>query len=172
MGKRLEAREEKRAILEYYRLQILPLLPLAKKAFGTRTRVTPAHRASAEYTRLLCEFRSLDGSLLDLSDVLEVNYSGMLKRVLMHDTFIDENKPDLFAPNADLPNAASRIKEARSSGGTEMYHAQILEEYRAGFSIQNLAKALGVTSASILYYGAQRAMQREKQKEIEIETSE
>ena len=53
-----------------------------------------------------------------------------------------------------------RIKEARKTGGVPAYHNQIAEEYKSGFSLQDLAKGLGLSSAAPLYYGAQRSLQK------------
>ena len=54
-------------LVQEYKTKIQPILPLAKKAFGSRNQETPAHDASREYTRLLIEFHKRGGSLPQLA---------------------------------------------------------------------------------------------------------
>jgi hypothetical protein len=49
---------------------------------------------------------------------------------------------------------------ARQSGDVSNYHKQLAEEYKSGFSLQDIAKGLGLGSAAPLYYGAQRSLQK------------
>jgi hypothetical protein len=62
----------KDALLEQYAPKLAELLPLARKAYGSRDIVSPQHDASREYTRLLVEFYQRGGSLLQLSLVFVV----------------------------------------------------------------------------------------------------
>ncbi len=59
-------------LVQEYKTKIQPILPLAKKAFGSRNQETPAHDASREYTRLLIEFHKRGGSLPQLAKALKV----------------------------------------------------------------------------------------------------
>ena len=147
-------------LVEQYNIQIEPLLPLAKRAYGSRFQNTPAHIASREYTRLLCEFYELGGSLANLAKVLKVAYPGLRRRVVMENVSISDFKPERKADRKQIPAAVERIKEARKTGGVPAYHNQIAEEYKSGFSLQDLAKGLGLSSAAPLYYGAQRSLQK------------
>jgi predicted peroxiredoxin len=147
-------------LVEQYRLQIEPLLPLAKRAYGSRFQNTPAHKASREYTRLLCEYYEQGGSLPDLAKALKVAYPGVRRRVVMENVSITQIKPHKKAHKSEVPAAVERIKNAKQNGGVEAYHAQIAEEYKNGFSLQDLAKGLGLSSAAPLYYGAQRSLQK------------
>lgn len=147
-------------LVEKYRAQIEPLLSLAKRAYGSRFQKTPAHRASQEYTRLLCEFYEQGGSLATLAKALNVAYPGVRRRVVMESVSITEIKPQKKADKKGVPLAVIRIKEAKELGGVVAYHNQIAEEYKKGFSLQDLAKGLGLSSAAPLYYGAQRSLQR------------
>lgn len=144
-------------LVREYKQKILPILPLAKKAFGSRKQRTPAHEASREYTRLLCEFYERGGSLPELAKSLGVAYPGIRRRVIMENVSIADIKPTKKASKSQIPEAVERIKKAKENGVKE-YHKQIAEEYKNGFSLQDLAKGLGLSSAAPLYYGAQRSL--------------
>lgn len=145
-------------LVREYKQKILPILPLAKRAFGSRKQTTPAHEASREYTRLLIEFYSRGGSLPELSKALGVAYPGIRRRVIMESVSISEIKPDKKANKSGIPDAVERIKKAKELGGVKEYHKQIAEEYKNGFSLKDLAEGLGLSSAAPLYYGAQRSL--------------
>lgn len=148
-------------LVEKYKALIEPLFPLAKQAYGSRNQNTPAHKASREYTRLLVEFYSLGGSLPDLAKALNVAYPGIRRRVVMSKVSIADIKPKRKANKKDLPEAVERVRSARINGGADAYHQQLAEEYKNGFSFQDLAKGLGLSSAAPLYYGAQRSLQKD-----------
>lgn len=145
------------ALTEQYAKKIKPLLPLAKKAYGSRAQVTPAHNASREYTRLLTEYYEGGGSLVALSEELGVAYSGMRRRV-----FTAKLPPSTMGKtrtknsDADIKAAVSRIEKAKALG-SECYHDALAKEYSNGISLAALASELGLSSAAPLYYGVQRS---------------
>jgi len=145
------------ALVEQYAKKIEPLLPLAKRAYGSRAQTTPAHIASKEYTRLLGEFYEKGGSLVSLSERLDVAYSGVRRRV-----FTAKIPPSTIKKGrikhseADVAAAAKRVLTARDTGGAEAYHDALAEEYAHGISLAALAEQLGLSSAAPLYYGVQR----------------
>ena len=143
-----------------YKVKIEALFPLAKKAYGSRKQDTPAHRASREYTRLLVEFSSLGGNVPELARVLKVAYPGVRRRIIMEKVFISDIIQERTADKSELPNAIERIKTAKENGGSVFYHNQLTKEYINGFSLQDLAKGLGLNSAAPLYYGVQRSLNR------------
>ena len=147
-------------LVAQYKAKIEPLFPLAKKAYGSRSQNTPAHKASREYTRLLVEFYSMGGSLPELAKALKVAYPGLRRRVVMESVSISNIKPQKKANRSELPAAVERVKIARQSGDVSTYHKQLAEEYKNGFSLQDIAKGLGLGSAAPLYYGAQRSLQK------------
>jgi hypothetical protein len=147
-------------LVAQYKAKIEPLFPLAIKAYGSRSQNTPAHKASREYTRLLVEFYSLGGSLPELAKALKVAYPGLRRRVVMESVSISNIKPQKKANRSELPLAVERVKIARQSGDVSNYHKQLAEEYKSGFSLQDIAKGLGLGSAAPLYYGAQRSLQK------------
>lgn len=142
-----------------YRARIEPILPLAKKAYGSRNQDTPAHQASREYTRLLTEFHTRGGSLPQLAQALDVAYAGVRRRVVMRDVSVSSVKPRSRAKSEELSEAILRVKAAKAQGVDE-YHDQLAAEYEAGISLAALARSLGLSSAAPLYYGVQRSLQR------------
>ena len=149
-------------LVKQYRKKILPVLPLAQKAYGSRDQDTPAHEASREYTRLLTEFYELGGSLPQLASALGVAYPGVRRRVVMRDVSVSTVKPADKAKPSSVVSAAKRVTKAKAKG-TDAYHDQLLKEFKAGVSMSALAREMGVSSAAPLYYGVQRSMQRHAQ---------
>ena len=138
---------------------IEPILPLAKKAYGSREQTTPAHDASREYTRLLTEFHTKGGSLPQLAKELDVAYAGIRRRVVMKDVSVSTVKPRTRAKTEELVEAVSRVKTSKALSVDE-YHDQLAKEYESGVSLAALARSLGLSSAAPLYYGVQRSLQR------------
>jgi hypothetical protein len=147
-------------LVAQYKVKIEPLFPLAKKAYGSRFQNTPAHKASMEYTKLLVEFYEQGGSLPELAKALGVAYPGLRRRVIMKDVAISKVKPKRKANKSELPAAIERVRVTRQSKDVNAYHDQLAEEYKNGFSLQDIAKGLGLGSAAPLYYGAQRSLQK------------
>lgn len=146
----------KEQLLSEYADKIRPLLPLAKKAYGSRTHDTPAHRASQEYTRLLVEYHGQGGSLLSLAKELDVAYAGLRRRIVTADAPVPEYRGHSKTSPEDLADAIERVKDARAAG-TDAYHRQLLAEYEAGVSLGKLATGLGLSGSNPLYYGVHRA---------------
>lgn len=148
-------------LVEEYASLIEPILPIAKKAYGSRNQETPAHNASREYTRLLTEFYNKGGSLPLLAKRLHVAYAGVRRRVVMNDISVSLVKPKIRVKDQDIRSAAQRVNKAKAEN-VDSYHDQLADEYKAGISLSNLAKELGLSSAAPLYYGVQRSLQRNK----------
>jgi hypothetical protein len=145
-------------LVKEYAEKLKPLMPMAHKAYGAKNQKTPAHLASQEYTRLLKEFHSLDGSLLDLSQELGVAYSGVRRRVFTSDLeTLGSTRPRSAGKRLpeEVEASIERVRVAKSLG-TIKYHAQLADEYMNGFSLGAIAKGLGITNAAPLYYGVQR----------------
>ena len=148
-----------RELVEEYAVKIEPILPIAKKAYGSRNQDTPAHDASREYTRLLTEFHSKGGSLPLLAKRLQVAYAGVRRRVVMDNIQVSLVKPQIRVKDQDIRSAALRVNKAKSQD-VDSYHDQLANEYKSGISLSNLAKEMGLSSAAPLYYGVQRSLQR------------
>lgn len=148
-------------LVKEYAAKIRPLLPLAKKAYGSRSQDTPAHKASREYTELLLEFQEKGGSLPKLAKELSVAYAGLRRRVVMNNVSVSAYKPKsrLKSSDQDIAAAARRVVTAKEKS-VEEYHDQLAKEYESGISLSNLAKHMSLSSAAPLYYGVQRSLQR------------
>lgn len=151
------------AITQEYADKIRPLISLAHRAYGAKSQNTPAHQASREYTRLLVEFVEKNGSLMKLSQALEVSYSGLRRRVFSASVPPMSNKSTTsrVRPAPEVIDAAvERVRVARATS-TEKYHEQLAKEYyETGVSLSAIAKGLGISNAGPLYYGVQRHVQR------------
>lgn len=144
------------ALVEEYAAKIKPLLPLARKAYGPKDQATPAHEASREYTRLLKEFHDQGGSLLALAGEIGVTYSGMRRRVFTAELPPLRQGTGKPKPSEEEMSAAiERVRIAKAQGPAR-YHQQLAAEYANGYSLGVIAKGLGITNSSPLYYGVQQ----------------
>lgn len=142
--------------LERYAQLIEPLLPLAKKAYGSRDTVSPQHDASREYTRLLVEFyNDGQGSLLDMAKRLDVQYAGIRRRVVNKDVPASSHRARRKFPEEVYDAAVKQILAAKEES-TYAYHLMLYNQYQAGLSLSKIAKKMGLSSANPLYYGVNR----------------
>ena len=149
-------------LVEEYAEKIQPLLPMAQKAYGSRSRTGPHHEASRAYTSLLSEFQSKGGSLPLLAKRLNVAYAGLRRRVAMQDISATSFKPKVTRKTKEeIRQAADRVLDAKMKD-TDTYHDQLAKEYKSGIAVSVLAKELGLSSAAPLYYGIQRSIQRNR----------
>jgi hypothetical protein len=150
---------------EEYADLMRPLLPLARKAYGSRDTVSVQHDASREYTRLAIEYYSKGGSLLKLADALGVTYAGLRRRILTDDIRPKDKRTRSKATAEEISSAVTSILFAKGSGDVENYHETIRVQYEdKGISLSKIAKAMGLSSANPLYYAV--AKTKIKQKEI------
>jgi len=149
-------------LTEKYIEKLRPLIELAKKANGLRTQNTPQHEASREYTRLLVEYKDSGGSLTVLAKELGVAYSGIRRRVYLADTADESTKlRRSHATEEEVAAAVARVKRAKAVG-VRQYHEQLsIEYYRNGISLGKIARGLGITNSSPLYYGIHRHKRRQ-----------
>jgi hypothetical protein len=145
-------------LLEYAE-KIRPILPLAKKAYGSRNQNSPEHDASRQYTDYLIEYKEKGGSLPQLAKTLDVAYPGLRRRVIMQGVNVASIKPKNRATHQENIDAADRVKTAKLIG-VDQYHDQLAQEYRNGVSLSVLARELGLSSAAPLYYGVQSSLKR------------
>jgi hypothetical protein len=138
-------------LLEEYKSKIEPLLPMAKKAFGSRSNESPEHLASRQYTQLLTEYYAKGGSLVAMAGELGVVYAGLRRRVTTADLPVREARSRSRMDQPEVDAAVERIKSAKAQG-VEEYHAQIAEEYDNGISLARVAAGLGISGSGPLYY--------------------
>lgn len=143
------------ALLEDYARRIEPLLPLAKKAYGSRDTDSPQHDASREYTRLLVEYYEKGGSLLAMAERLEVTYAGLRRRVTTADLTPSSKRPRKRFPDEVYTAAVEEILAAKAEG-SHLYHLALKKHYDAGLSLAKIAQKMGLSSANPLYYAVNR----------------
>jgi hypothetical protein len=145
------------AMVEEYAPRLRELLPLARKAYGSRSTISPQHDASREYTQLLVEYYNLGGSLIAISKAIGVTYAGVRRRVTTVDITPSVKRTRSKATPEEVTQAAERILTIKNSGTVEQYHEALRHEYEDnGISLTKIAKALGLSSANPLYYGVAR----------------
>lgn len=143
-------------LVEQYAPRLKELLPLARKAYGSRSTVSPQHDASREYTRLLVEYYSKGGSLIAISNAVGVTYAGVRRRVTTANITPPNKRIRSRATEQQITEAVQRIKQAKLLG-VDQYHEALRHEYEDnGISLTKIAKGLGLSSANPLYYGVAR----------------
>lgn len=142
-------------LLEKYAKLIEPLLPLAKKAYGSRDTDSPQHDASREYTKLLKEFHDQGGSLIDLGKRLKVTYAGMRRRVSTADTPPAPRRARKKYTDEQYEYAVQNIQDSKALS-TEDYHKRLKHYFDLGYSMSRIAREMGLSSANPLYYGVYR----------------
>jgi transposase-like protein len=148
-------------LLSDYAKKIQPILPLAKKAFGSRTHTTPAHIASRKYTQLLVEYYEKGGSLVAMAKELDVSYAGIRRRVLTADIEALPTRKRSSLTEAQLEKSIERIKKAKAKS-VEAYHDALASEYEKGISLAKVASALGIASSQPLYWAINQVKLRDK----------
>jgi hypothetical protein len=143
-------------LVEHYAPLLKELLPLARKAYGSRNTKSPQHDASREYTRLLVEYYSKGGSLIAISNAVGVTYAGVRRRVTTVGIAPATKRIRSKATPEQLAEAIERIKIAKDKS-VEEYHEALRHEYEDnGISLTKIAKGLGLSSSNPLYYGVAR----------------
>ncbi len=146
----------KDALVEQYAPRLRELLPLARKAYGSRNTVSPQHDASREYTKLLVEYYNKGGSLIAISEAVGVTYAGVRRRVTTATILPPNKRVRSKATPEQIQSAVERIKAAKLLGVDE-YHEALRKEYEDnGISLTKIDKGLGLSSANPLYYGDAR----------------
>lgn len=143
-----------------YAAKIIPLLPLAKRAFGSRDTKSPQHDASREYTRLLVEFYEKEGSLLELAKATGVTYAGMRRRITTAEIPTEERSTKPRPTEAQHQAAVRILIDAKHGVSVEAYHETLRRYHEANYSMSVIASYMGLSSANPLYYGVNRAKLR------------
>lgn len=143
-------------LVEHYAPLLKELLPLARKAYGSRNTKSPQHDASREYTRLLVEYYSKGGSLIAIANAVGVTYAGVRRRVTTVAIAPSSKRVRSKATPEQLAEAIERVKIAKEKS-VEEYHEALRHEYEDnGISLTKIAKGLGLSSSNPLYYGVAR----------------
>jgi len=143
-------------LVAQYAPRLIELLPLARKAYGSRNTKSPQHDASREYTRLLVEYYNKGGSLIAIAQAVGVTYAGVRRRVTTVNIEPATKRVRSKATPEQLAEAVERIKIAKDKT-VEEYHEALRHEYEDnGISLTKIAKGLGLSSSNPLYYGVAR----------------
>ena len=146
---------------EEYVSRLRELLPLARKAYGSRNVSSPQHDASREYTRLLVEFYRDGGSLVKLAEALGVTYAGLRRRVITSELSASTKRNYSKASPEQTVEAFNRIMRVKEFGTVEAYHEALRHEYEDnGISLNKIAKLMGLSSSNPLYYGVAKTKLR------------
>lgn len=145
--------------IDAYAARIRPLLPLATQAYGRRDTISPAHDASREYTKILCEYVAEGGSLPKLADSLGVAYAGLRRRVTNAQLPPVPRVERKRYSDEEYTHVTEELTRLRASG-TDQYHDRLLELQENGYSFTRITRELGLKSGYPLYYGADRARAR------------
>lgn len=151
-----KAKKENQAeLVAQYAKKIQPIVEDAKKAYGSRTQTTPAHKASKLYTNLLVEYYEKGGSISMLASSLGVTYAGIRRRITTAKTQIPAAPRRKGLTEEAIEASLERVKAARNRGPVK-YHAQLAKERESGIPLAAIAKGLGISNSAPLYYGVQR----------------
>jgi hypothetical protein len=148
------------SLVSEYQPKLSKLLPLAKKAYGSRSNISPAHDASREYTKLLKDYYDNGGSLVTMAEELGVAYASLRRRVMSADTPVAPARKRSRFSTEEVEMSIQRVKAAKAKG-TDDYHKQLAKEYNAGASLAKIATGLGISSSQPLYWAVQRAHEKE-----------
>jgi len=146
------AREQ---LLNTYAARLEPLVEKAKRAYGSRSQSTEAHRASRQYTKLVAEYYARGGSIQQLATRLGVTYAGLRRRIMTANLAMPARPRRRSLTPDELTASVSRVADAKTRG-TSRYHAQVYKEWQSGVPLAALARGLGISGAGPLYYGIQR----------------
>jgi hypothetical protein len=150
-----QKKEKKSELADSYAKKISPFVDDAKKAYGSRSKNTVAHKASRRYTDLCVEYRNKGGSIQLLADKLGVSYASIRRRIVTSSTIVPPARRRAGLTEETVAEAIERVRAARNKG-SDRYHAQLAKEREAGIPLLAIAKGLGISNSAPLYYGVQR----------------
>ena len=148
-------------LLNEYIDEFRALAPTAMKAFGSRATDSVVHDTSAKYTALLVEYTDKGGSLLMLADALNVTYPALRRRVMTATVAPLPRSTRTKRDDASHLLIADYLKTVKLSSPTKEYHDTIRRAYDEGYSLNKVARFMGLKSAYPLYYGLNKSRLRE-----------
>lgn len=156
-----QTKTQKVELLHQYLPELQTLKPQAEAAYGSRATDSANHEASRQYTSTIKEYAEKGGSLLMLAEALGVTYPALRRRVMTADIRPLDRGHRSTATEPEYQSAVANLQALRArKDQTIEYHDTLLSYYNAGFSINRLAKELGLKSAYPLYYGINKARLR------------
>ena len=152
----MTTKKEKLVLLSDYYSKAAPYAEKAKKAYGSRGTKSEAHDASRTLTKILVEYVDKGGSLLLMSEAINMSYPALRRRVMTAEIEPLKKRPQSKSSESDYERVIKHLHEARQVSSLS-YHQAIKEAYDSGISLNKLAKELGLKSAYPLYYGLNKA---------------
>lgn len=143
-------------IVDDYVKLIEPILPLAKRAYGSRSIDSPQHEASRQYTQYIVDFMAAGGNMTELAKALDVTYAGMRRRYKTAELTPSAHRARPKIAQSVYEAAVERILTAKATGIPYLYHSALYHEYNQGLSLGKIATMMGLSSANPLYYGVSR----------------
>jgi hypothetical protein len=144
---------KKQELLDTYAPQLQPLKSRAVRAYGSRSTDSRNHDASRRFTELLKEYTDKGGSLLMMAEELGVTYPALRRRVMTANLEPLSSKKRSTRSVEEHVAIAQILSELKDTKNHSAYHSAIASAYTSGFSINTLAKQMGLKGAYPLYYG-------------------
>lgn len=157
----MTTKARKQELLSRYIDRFKAMTPYAQKAFGSRATESIEHDISRTYTDLLVEYTNAGGSLLMLSEAIDVTYPALRRRVMTASVKPLPRSTRSKAPAYQYVTAAERLNTLKKVS-TIAYHDGIKEYYDKGLSLNKLATYMGLKAAYPLYYGLNNARMRQQ----------
>jgi transposase-like protein len=158
------AKRDKQTVLaDTYAKKLEPLVEDAKRAYGSRDQNKTPHKASRRYTELLVEYYEKGGSIQMIADRLGVTYAGIRRRIITANNAVPPAVRRKGLTEEVINAHIDRIRDAKERG-TERYYAAIAQARENGVSMSAIARGLGISNASPLYYGLQQHYTRRASK--------
>lgn len=138
-----------------YADQLRPLLPTARRAYGTQGPNSEARRASDQVNKYLLEYVNKGGNLTHLSRELEdlISLAGLRRRLRSARTgnLLGSNSTSRKRGSKDparVNAAVEKINNARTVGSTS-YGEAVRQVYMDGVSLSAVADELGISYFSL-----------------------
>lgn len=152
-------REKQVTLADSYAKKIEPFVEDAKRAYGSREQNTVAHKASRRYTELLVEYYEKGGSIQMIAERLGVTYAGIRRRIVTSKNMIPPMPRRKGLTEEVVEAHIERVRKAKDRG-TDQYHAAIAQARENGVALSAIARGLGISNASPLYYALQQHYMR------------
>lgn len=148
------ATEGSTSLTEDYAARIKPLIPEARRAYGSAPAGSEPRRASDTYNTLLLEYQNRGGNIAKLAEALGVADVTLRRRLRVArsgqklGTVGLSTRGRAIRDEPRVTQAAARIAEARDTS-PEAYRDAVREAYDANISLYAVAKTMGISYHSL-----------------------
>jgi hypothetical protein len=156
----MSAKVDEKSPAEAYAEKIRPLLPEARRAFGSQPPGSPARLASDEVNKLVLTYSKSGAKMPALAEALDgdISLSGLRRRVRLAragerveargDQLGRVKRPRGSTDPETVKVHADKIAKARKVGG-KTYGDAVREAYDQGVALQPIADTLGISYFSL-----------------------